>query len=170
VAIWKPEASEISFIQRATSFLRRLGAHALPFLSVFSPSPRSIYLQRLRLFQSAATSGIRKNDVPDDAATLVLGSRSLLPVTPRLRSDSSSGSRESYEVPFGRSRGDSRVFHRRRARILFQFSRLTSLSKSALRNSCKTRSYDDNKSFGAPAAPVRARFGELRVQFDTSPF
>lgn len=75
-----------------------------PFLCF--PFPR-LYILDDCVSSSAATSRIRKNDVPDDA-TPVFGTdpycQLLLAYVPI-----SVGSRESYEVPFGRSRVDSHI-------------------------------------------------------------
>jgi len=97
---------EISFIRRASSLRHPAALLRFPFPLCF-PIFSSIYLQRLRLFQCSDIEDkkercSRRHYVgPQD--------RSLLPVTPRLCSLIPTDSRESYEVPFGRSRGDSRI-------------------------------------------------------------
>lgn len=97
---------EISFIHRASSLRRPAALPRASFPAVFPHLP--VYISSpIASLRGAATSRIRKNDVPDDAAP-VLGTDSycqlLLAYAPI-----PAGSRESYEAPFGRSRGDSRI-------------------------------------------------------------
>lgn len=96
---------EISFIHCAFS-LRHPAALPRASFPLCFPFPR-LYIFGDCVSSSAATSRIRKNDVPDDA-TPVFGTdpycQLLLAYAPI-----SVGSRESYEVPFGRSREDSHI-------------------------------------------------------------
>lgn len=94
---------EISFIHCASSLRRPAALPRAPFPLCF-PFPR-LYIFGDCVSSSAATSGIRKNDVPDDA-TPVFGTD---PYCQLLLAPISAGSRESYEVPFGRSREDSHI-------------------------------------------------------------
>lgn len=130
---------EISFIHCASS-LRHPGALPLsraPFPLCF-PFPR-LYIFGDCVSSSAATSRIRKNDVPDDA-TPVFGTD---PYCQLLLAPISAGSRESYEVPFGRSREDSHISS---SPYEFCFNFRVSSWSQKLWNSCKTasRNYVDN--------------------------
>lgn len=101
---------EISFIHRASSLRRPAALPRVPFPLCF-PISSSIYLQRLRLFQ--------RSDIEDKKERcsrrhyVAPQDRSLLPVTPRLCSLISTGSRESYQVLHLAKPAGTRVFHRR---------------------------------------------------------
>lgn len=142
---------EISFIHRASSLRRPVALLRAPFPLCF-PISSSIYLRRLRLFQ--------RSDIEDKKERCsrrhYVGpqDRSLLPVTPR--SLIPTGSRESYEVPFGRSRGDSRISS---SLCKFCFNFRVSPRSQRSRNSCKIapRSYVDNKSLNTLIHVILAR-------------
>lgn len=116
---------------RASSLRRPAALLRAPFTLCFSISS-SIYLRRLRLFQ--------RSDIEDKKERCsrrhYVGpqDRFLLPVTPRLHSLIPTGSRESYKVPFGGSRGDLRISL---SPYEFCFNFRVSSRSQRFRNSCK---------------------------------
>lgn len=110
---------EISFIHCASSLRDPAALPRAPFPLCF-PFPR-LYIFGDCVSSSAATSGIRKNDVPDDAR-LVFGTDPYCLVTPR--SDFSWQSRKLRGSIWQKPRGFAYFIVA--LRILFQFSRFTS--------------------------------------------